>query len=149
MEGATEPMTGTRWLMVLALTLLLSVGTGSAHRMLIGYQIKDLQLNAIYDDGTPAAGVDMEVYKDGELYAEGITDSSGTFLFKPKMGDRIEDLTVVASSVGHRAELSLDPGDEGDSPSGELPLTVKVAAGLGYLVGLAGLSMIYVSRKGR
>ncbi len=52
------------WLAVafaLALLLLLSAGIGSAHRMLIGYQVKEIQLNAIYDDGTPAAGVDMDV----------------------------------------------------------------------------------------
>jgi hypothetical protein len=41
-----------KFLVVLALALLLSVGTSSAHRMLIGYQIKEVQLNTIYDDGT-------------------------------------------------------------------------------------------------
>jgi nickel transport protein len=129
------------------LLLLLSAGIGSAHRMLIGYQVKEVQLNAIYDDGTPAVGVDMEVYKDGEIYAEGVTDSAGAFTFEPKRGDRVEDMTVVSSSVGHRAELSFaSPG--GPAP-GELPLPLKVAAGIGYLAGLAGLSMIYASRKGR
>jgi nickel transport protein len=142
-------MTKSRWLTVLALTLLLSADPSSAHRMLIGYQIKEVQLNSIYDDGTAAQGADIEVYKDGELYAEGVTDSTGSFIFEPKKGDRIEDLTFVSSSVGHRAELSLNPCSDGDARSGELPLPMKAAAGLGYLVGLAGLSMIYLSRKGR
>ncbi len=142
-------MTKTSWLTFLALVLLLSAGTSSAHRMLIGYQIKEIQLNSIYDDGTPAQGAEIEVYKDGELYAEGVTDSTGSFIFEPKKGDRIEDLTFVSSSVGHRAELSLDQDGEGDVASGELPLPMKAAAGLGYLVGLAGLSMMYLSRKGR
>ncbi len=142
-------MTKTSWLTFLALVLLLSAGTSSAHRMLIGYQIKEIQLNSIYDDGTPAQGAEIEVYKDGELYAEGVTDSTGSFIFESKKGDRIEDLTFVSSSVGHRAELSLDQDGEGDAASGELPLPMKTAAGLGYLVGLAGLSMMYLSRKGR
>ncbi len=142
-------MTKTSWLTFLALVLLLSAGTSSAHRMLIGYQIKEIQLNSIYDDGTPAQGAEIEVYKDGELYAEGVTDSTGSFIFESKKGDRIEDLTFVSSSVGHRAELSLDQDGEGDVASGELPLPMKAAAGLGYLVGLAGLSMMYLSRKGR
>jgi nickel transport protein len=142
-------MTGTRWLTVLVMALLLSAGTASAHRMLIGYQIKELQLNAIYDDGTPAQAVNIEVYKDGELCAQGITDSAGTFTFEPKRGERIEDFTFVSSSVGHRAELSLNHERDGGSSSEELPLPMKAAAGLGYLAGLAGLSMIYVSRKGR
>jgi nickel transport protein len=141
-------MTKKRWLAILALALLLSAGPSTAHRMLIGYQIKEIQLNSIYDDGTPAQGADIEVYKDGELYAEGITDSTGSFIFEPKKGDKIEDLTFVSSSVGHRAELSMSSRGEGGATSGELPLSMKLAAGLGYLVGLAGLSMIYVSRKG-
>jgi nickel transport protein len=135
-------------LVVLALALLLSAGTSSAHRMLIGYQIKEVQLNTIYDDGTPAQGAEIEVYKDGELYAEGVADSKGTFTFEPKIGDKIEDLTFVSSSVGHRAELSLSQDGE-DATSEELPLPMKAAAGLGYLLGIAGISMIYVSRKGR
>jgi nickel transport protein len=140
-------MTKTRWLTLLILVLMLSASSSSAHRMLIGYQINEVQLNSIYDDGTPAQGVDIEVYKDGELYAEGVTDSNGSFVFEPKRGDRIEDLTFVSSSVGHRAELCLNQGSDGDLSSGELPLPMKAAAGLGYLLGLAGLSMIYVSRK--
>ncbi|KUK43664.1 MAG: hypothetical protein WCY97_10045 [Methanothrix sp.] len=135
-------------LVVLALALLLSAGTSTAHRMLIGYQIKEVQLNTIYDDGTPAQGAEIEVYKDGELYAEGVADSKGTFIFEPKRGDKIEDMTFVSSSVGHRAELSLSQEGD-DATSEEIPLPMKAAAGLGYLLGIAGISMLYVSRKGR
>ncbi|HOO54875.1 MAG TPA: hypothetical protein PLY09_01190 [Methanothrix sp.] len=137
-----------RLLVVLVLALLFSAGTSSAHRMLIGYQIKEVQLNTIYDDGTPAQEAEIEVYKDGELYAEGVTDSTGSFTFEPKSGDKIEDMTFVSYSVGHRAELSLSQDGE-DATSEELPLPMKAAAGLGYLLGIAGISMIYVSRKGR
>ncbi|KQC12515.1 MAG: hypothetical protein APR56_06355 [Methanosaeta sp. SDB] len=135
-------------MVVLALALLLSAGTSTAHRMLIGYQIKEVQLNTIYDDGTPAQGAEIEVYKDGELYAEGVADSKGTFIFEPKRGDKIEDMTFVSSSVGHRAELSLSQEGD-DATSEEIPLPMKAAAGLGYLLGIAGISMLYVSRKGR
>lgn len=135
-------------LIVLALALLFSAGTSSAHRMLIGYQIKEVQLKSIYDDGTPVQGAEIKVYKDGGLYAEGVADSAGTFTFEPKRGDKIEDMTFVTSSVGHRAELSLSQDGE-DATSGELPLPMKAAAGLGYLLGIAGISMIYVSRKDR
>ena len=136
-----------RSLIALMMVLLIFAGTSSAHRMLMGYKVNELELNAMYDDGTPAQGVGIEVYKEGELYAQGVTDSAGSFVFEPKKGDRIEDLSFVSYSTGHRAELSLNLGQEKSEDSEDMPLPMKVVAGFGYLLGLAGLSMIYVSKK--
>ena len=128
---------------VLIVVLLLAVGTADAHRMLLGYKVNELQLKAMYDDGTPAQGVEIEVYRDGMPVYNGTTDENGEFPFSPD-GD-LEALSFIGSSAGHRAELSLSPGDE--KTKAEMPLAARIAAGLGYLLGLAGLSMIYVARK--
>lgn len=136
-----------RWLVMLVLALLLFAGTSTAHRMMMGYRVNELQINAMYDDGTPAQGVKIEVYEDGEPYAEGSTDSKGRYIFRPDEA-RVEDLTFVSTSAGHRAEISLNLEEEREG-AGDMPVPMKVAAGFGYLIGLAGISMIYVSRKKR
>ena len=112
--------------------------------MLMGYKVNELQLNLLYDDGTPAQNVEVEVYSNGKLIAEGRTDGDGIYIFRPGPGST-GDLTFVSFSAGHKAELNLDLEEERGTD--ELPVPMKVAAGLGYLLGLAGLSMIYVSRR--
>ncbi|MHC1631020.1 MAG: hypothetical protein ACXQT4_01805 [Methanotrichaceae archaeon] len=133
-----------RFMTILILALLLIAGTSTAHRMLLGYKVNELQLNTIYDDGTPAQDAHIDIYKDGKLYAEGMTDSSGSYIFRPE-GEKVGDLTFVSSSVGHRAELALNMEEKNDE--NEMPLPMRVVAGFGYLIGLAGISMIYVSKK--
>lgn len=130
---------------IIAAFLLLLAGTADAHRMLLGYKVNELQLKAMYDDGTPAQSVVIDVLKDGQSILNGTTDDKGEFLFSPQ-GD-ISDLTFISSSVGHRAELSLNLGK--DTTGSQMSLAGRVAAGIGYLLGIAGISMIYVVRKKR
>ncbi len=129
---------------LILLLFLLACSPSDAHRMMMGYRVDELEITALYDDGTPAAGAKIEVHSDGSPILEGTTDENGTFAFKP--GKDMEDITVVSSSAGHRAELSLNLARERQAE--EAPLPARVLAGLGYLVGIAGLAMIYVSRKG-
>ncbi len=127
---------------ILALWLLAS-GNVDAHRMVLGYKVSEVQLNALYDDGTPAQGIKISAMKDGDVVFEGTTDAKGILFFRPD--ENLRDYSFVSSSVGHRAELNLVQDDEGSQS--EVPLVVRVGAGLGYLLGLAGLSMFYVSRR--
>jgi nickel transport protein len=129
------------------LAVLVFAGTASGHRMLMGYSVEELSLSVFYDDGTPAGGVAVRAYDGDDLIAEGSTDSRGVFTFRPE-GRKVEDLLFVTSSVGHRAETRIGAaGVVAVEP--EIPVAMKVAAGFGYLLGIAGISMIYASRKRR
>lgn len=130
------------WAGVAAILLLLA-GTADAHRMILGYKVNELQLKAMYDDGTPAQGVEVTVQKDGQVIHNGTTNDRGELLFHPE-GD-LGALTFISSAGGHRAQLSLNI--EQERTDAGIPLAGRVAAGLGYLLGVAGISMIYVARK--
>ncbi|UEC41953.1 MAG: hypothetical protein METHAR1v1_190007 [Methanothrix sp.] len=133
---------------VLALiSVLILAGTAAGHRMLIGYTVEEVGISVFYDDGTAAAGANVMVYDGDDLIAEGAADSRGVYRFRPE-GRRIDDLVFVSSSVGHRAEIRIGtPGAQAPPP--EIPTSMKVLAGFGYLLGIAGVSMIYASRKKR
>lgn len=132
-------------LAALAVLVLLFAGTADAHRMLLGYKVNELQLKAMYDDGTPAQGVDIEVLKDGKAIQNGTTGDKGEFLFRPQDNYDLGDLTFVGNAAGHRAQLSLNLGSEKADP--EMPLAARAAAGIGYLLGICGIAMIYTARK--
>jgi len=131
-------------LILLFFVLLLACGVSDAHRMMMGYKVNELQVTALYDDGTPAQGVEIQVQKDGEPITVGVTDENGSIIFKPE-GD-LGKLTFITSSAGHRSELALDLAQKRQTE--ETSLHMRILAGLGYLLGIAGLAMIYVSRKG-
>ena len=134
------------FLAVLAAMLLLLAGAADAHRMLLGYKVNELQLKAMYDDGTPAQGVEVMVQKDGQTIYNGTTNDNGELLFHP--GADLGALTFISGAAGHRAQLSLNI--EQEKTDAGMPLAARVAAGLGYLLGVAGISMIYVTcKKGR
>lgn len=129
------------------LAVLLFAGSAAGHRMLMGYSIEEVALSVFYDDGTPAGGVAVQAYDGSDLVAEGSTDSGGIFTFRPE-GRKVEDLLFVTSSVGHRAEMRIGAAGAPLVES-EIPVVMKVAAGFGYLLGIAGISMIYASKKRR
>ncbi len=129
--------------LALVLLLLLAVHPCSGHRMMMGYQVNEVQVTALYDDGTPAQGAEIEVKSGGETIEKGITNDRGAYVFRP--GRRMEDLTFVSYSTGHRAELSLDLEQKEAQEHISRPL--RAASGLGYLLGVAGSAMIFISRK--
>jgi nickel transport protein len=126
------------------LIFLLASDVSNAHRMMMGYKVNELQVTALYDDGTPAQGVEIQVQKDGEPVTIGVTDENGSIVFKPE--EDTGKLTFITSSAGHRSELTLDLAQKRQTE--ETPLPMRIFAGLGYLFGIAGLAMIYISRKG-
>jgi nickel transport protein len=125
------------------LLLLAACGVSDGHRMMMGYQVNELQVTALYDDGTPAQGANIEVQSEGKSIAQGVTDEMGTYTIRPDNGGR--EITIVSYSAGHRADLTLNLAQKRQEEEVSLPL--RVAAGLGYLLGIAGIAMIYLSRK--
>ncbi|MDD1762790.1 MAG: hypothetical protein LUQ59_11225 [Methanothrix sp.] len=129
---------------LLIIVLILACSTSDAHRLMLGYNVKEVQVTALYDDGTPAQDVDIDVMSNGKSIAKGVTDEHGAYTFRPESSTG--ELKFVSSSAGHRAVLSLDLSVK--KQQDEIALPLRVAAGLGYLLGVAGLAMIYLSRKG-
>ncbi len=130
-------------LVFLLLHLLLAPQPSCGHRMMMGYQVNEVQVNALYDDGTPAQGVEIEVQSKGQTIEKGVTDDRGAYIVRPSKGTG--DIKFVSYSTGHRAELDLDLKQK--EAEGQVSRPLRVAAGLGYLLGAAGLAMIIISRK--
>ncbi|MDD4162003.1 MAG: hypothetical protein PHW87_05925 [Methanothrix sp.] len=129
---------------LLFIILLLACNISDAHRMMMGYKVNELQVTALYDDGTPAQGVEIDVQSDGKSIGKGVTDEKGAYRYRPDGG--AGDITFIGNSAGHRAELSLNL--EQKTQAEELSRPLRAAAGMGYLLAIAGLAMIYLSRKG-
>ena len=113
--------------------------------MIMGYQVNEVKVVALYDDGTPAQGVEIEVQRDGKTIEKGLTDNKGAYVVQPGTGTG--DLKFVSYSTGHKAELDLDLVQKEAEEQVSKPF--RAAAGLGYLLGIAGLAMIITSRKRR
>lgn len=125
------------------LLLLAACGVSDGHRMMMGYQVNELQVTVLYDDGTPAQGANIQVLDMGKSIAQGVTDEMGAYTIRPNKGMR--EITAVSYSAGHRTELTLNLAQKRQEEEISLPL--RVAAGLGYLLGITGIAMIYLSRK--
>jgi len=144
-------MKAIRSLTILTLVLILCttlMPVASAHRVYVQEQINEVQIRAWYGGGTPMADADVEIFfiKDGaeKLYLENKTDEDGMFNFTPKLG--VSQYRVVVSATGHSAEKIIDMAG-GVQEEAELPLSMRILAGFGYLAGLAGLGMILSARK--
>jgi len=140
----------------------------AAHKMLISYRVGRIDTKVYFGGGTPAADAHVEVYKpDGTLYREGKTDDEGKFSFE--LGVMNGDWKVVAESIGHRQEISIDvraesteaqASHEEEEPAEaegpaqmqagtEMPLYTRIIAGFGYLIGLAGVAIAYMGWRAR
>nr|QNO49682.1 hypothetical protein PLAOKDGB_00011 [Methanosarcinales archaeon ANME-2c ERB4] len=143
---------------MLALLVVLScvsISEVSAHRLVIDREIGEIGVKAYFEGAGPCQDANVKVYdKEGNLYIEGVTDDKGYFGFPPKIG--MGEYTVAVDAVhmpGHKAEtvinLSQASGGAGAGSAGgtEMPLYTRILAGLGYIIGLAGAAMVYVSWK--
>lgn len=147
-------MKGHRVFAVLAMIMVLSVSATtivSAHRVSVRWDIGEIGIKAWFGGGEPMRDADVTVYaiKEGEekLYKEGKTDENGKFGFAHKIGVQ-EYKVVVEASGGHRGETVVNLTQAASPGEGtELPLYTRVIAGFGYLGGLAGAAMLYMSWK--
>ncbi|MDY6834264.1 MAG: hypothetical protein SVY53_05615 [Chloroflexota bacterium] len=126
--------------------MIVPVPIAKAHSIHISYQVEEVEVEVYFGGGTAAQDTDVTVYDpDDNIYAEGKTDENGRFSFQPSA--RAGEWTVVAEHSGHRAEETIFGGTQVDDNS--MPLYARIAAGLGYLVGIAGISIGYVAWKNR
>jgi len=135
---------------VLLVLSCLSISTVSAHRLHIVHKISEIEIESYFGGGSPCRDANVTVYdNEGNLYLEGVTDDKGKFGFPPKIG--MEEYTVAVDAVhapGHKAETVINTSQEGAGAGGtgtEMPLYTRIIAGFGYLIGLAGAAMVYMS----
>jgi len=140
------------------LLLMLCVSPVSAHKAFVGAFLTgdaddEVQIKAWYEGGVPMANAEVTIYtvEDGEneVYLEGVTDELGFYTFEPEY--KVTDYSIKVEQTGHRAKMDLDleGGVSTGSSGDELPLFARIIAGLGYLVGLAGIAMIYTAHRMR
>jgi nickel transport protein len=132
--------------LVLAMLFIVSIsGIASAHRIYVDVTSQTIEIEAYYGDGKPVRNADVTVYKSNdEVYLTGRTDDDGKFSFEVKdVGT--DYLRIEVEQIGHKAEVNIGTGVE--SGGEEMPLYLRVIAGLGYLIGLAGLTSLYLSWK--
>lgn len=137
---------------ILALVLILCTALclpASAHRVYVKEQVNEVQIRAWYGGGAPMAHADVMIYANStsgeELYLEGTTDEEGMYYFKPKLG--VSGYRVVVEATGHKAEKEFDLAGGGSQEPAEIPLSMRIVAGFGYLIGLAGIGMLFAARK--
>ena len=143
---------------ILALLLVLycvSISEVSAHRFIIEQEIGEIGIKAYFEGAGPCQDGNVKVYdNESNLYLEGVTDEKGYFGFPPKSG--MEEYTVTVDAVhmpGHKGEIVINlsqaaAGAGTDSAGGiEMPLYTRIIAGFGYIIGLAGAAMVYMSWK--
>ncbi|APH38756.1 carboxypeptidase-like regulatory domain-containing protein [Methanohalophilus halophilus] len=144
-------------LLMLALILaMLTTPAVSGHRVYLMHQVNEVEVKAWYGGGDPIANADITIYaiKDGEeeIYIEDVTDEDGMYYFSPKLG--VDEYRIIVSQMGHQDEIEIDLKGEGKSAEEnnstddtELPLTANIVAGIGYIMGFAGIGLYARARK--
>lgn len=132
------------------LLMLLLISPVASHRVHTSWEIGEIKVNAWYGGGEPMKDADVKVYvnQSGEqtVYKEGKTDEKGNFAFSPKAG--VNNYTVEIGSTGHQEELEINMASASSSEEDqELPLYMRIVAGFGYLLGLAGVALAYTGWK--
>ncbi len=152
-------MNRTHMLLLLGAFLLLCtacVAPVAAHKAFVGAFMTgdasdEVMIRAWYEGGMPMANAEVTVYivEDGEkeVYLEGVTDDQGFYSFEPEY--KATQYNIKVEQTGHRAKMDLDleGGVSTGSADAELPLAARIVAGFGYLIGLAGIGMIYTARR--
>ena len=133
---------------ILIVLLVVNVaGTVNAHRIYVDVTSQEVEIEAYYGDGTPVRNADVTVYKpNGDVYLTNKTDDDGRFSFEVKNLD-VEYLVIEVEQTGHKAEVTLGTGV--GSSGEEVPSYQAAIAGLGYLLGLAGIASFYATWRMR
>ena len=115
----------------------------SGHSVYVDVVQQTITVEAYYGDGRPAKDADITIYKaNGETYLTGLTDEDGRYSFDIEEGVNSENLIVEVEQVGHKASVSvgsISTIDNTDTPF----LGFQAIAGIGYLLGIAGLVSLY------
>ncbi|KXA96334.1 hypothetical protein AKJ39_04760 [candidate division MSBL1 archaeon SCGC-AAA259J03] len=121
-----------------------------AHRVHTDWRYEEIRVEAWYGGGDAMRDADVKVYivkeRENELYETGKTNENGIFYFAPKVGADNYRVEVEASG-GHKdsLEISLEKGSLERDKS--MSLYLRIGAGFGYLLGLAGIAIGYLGWK--
>jgi nickel transport protein len=143
--------TGILTIAVLLSLLLVGLFTpptpAMAHHMYLTYKTKEIEVLVEFEGGSVAQEARVIVYSpDGAVYVEGVTDENGKFSFEP--GEMEGRWKIVSEHTGHKKTVLLEGSEIVESGGGpELPVYTRIAAGFGYLVGIAGIALLIMSRK--
>ena len=133
------------------LLLALLVAPAAAHGVYMSHEYTptDVTIKAWYQGGDPMANCDVEITIGNEIYMTGKTDADGYYTFPIKSGTNsyIAKVTEGEHAVSRKVDV-VAGGTGGSSGSifGE-SLIVNVIAGLGYIIGIAGIILYFQSRK--
>ncbi|OPY52845.1 MAG: hypothetical protein A4E48_00977 [Methanosaeta sp. PtaU1.Bin060] len=109
---------------ILIIALVIGSCPAQGHRMFIGQKMT-IDLYAIFDDGEAARNATVQIYRDGELYAENKTDSTGRFTL-PLPGKGTGDWRFLISEGGHEESAFISIKNESR--------TTTAAAGLALIL---------------
>lgn len=129
--------------------LILTIGSVSAsgHDIYIDVVEQMVTVKASYSDGKSVENADIIVYKaNGDIYFSGITDDQGKYTFEIQDGVNSEELTVEVEQTGHKATAVIVTQSTRDNTD-DFFLGFKVIAGIGYLLGIAGVISFYMTWK--
>jgi len=111
-------------LILLVLALILGAMPAFGHRMFIGQRMT-VDLTAIYDDGEPASDATVQIFRDGDLYAENRTDSAGRFsMVLPGKGTG--DWKYLVSGGGHEESATISIKNEATTATAAAALALIV-----------------------
>ena len=136
-------------LKIICLLLFLTAASVSvsAHRIYLDVVQQTITVEAYFGDGKAAKNAEITVYTaDGGIYLTGTTDEEGRFSFDITEDVDSENMTVEVEQVGHKDSVTIGSGSAA-CRSDEAFLPFQVIAGLGYLLGLAGIGSLYGSWK--
>jgi nickel transport protein len=142
-------MRSTR-LITIAILLILSISlmpAASAHRCYVEQVGADeIVVKAFYEGDSPMGLAEYQILNADteEVLYEGETDEDGFLSFTPV--EDVTQYTVVVDQFGHMGEATIS-ATGGSAETAELPLFMRIFTGFGYLLGLAGIAMIYTAKK--
>ncbi|WNY24608.1 hypothetical protein [Methanolapillus millepedarum] len=141
-------------LVLLSLALTMLAVPAAAHGTYMSLEPNGVKIQAWYQGNEPMANCDYQVYaisvingtESESLYMTGKTDENGTAVFDIKPGVNIYRVKVVSGE--HAAERRIDLAEGSMGAAGDHGISwFNVFAGLGYIVGIAGILMYVMSRK--
>ncbi len=134
-------------IMVLLIIGISFIPTVSAHRCFVEpLSDGDIVVKAYYEGDTPMGYAEYQIFNtaNDEILYEGEADENGILSFSPVEG--VEEYKVVVDQFGHQGEAIVTSTGE-STENAELPLFMRIFAGFGYLLGFAGIAMIYTAKK--
>lgn len=119
----------------------------SAHDMNIDIIGRSVTVHATYSDGKPVATAEIVVYySNGEIYESGTTNEAGEYRFEVGQASTSEEFIVEVQQTGHKSSITIDFHSITKEPE-DFFVGFKIIAGVGYLVGIAGVISYYNSWK--